>query len=103
MPVVKPNPNLRSTAIQWATLCVVLMVAATWALTRVSAWIVRHDEVWSAMDRAGAGRDHMIAELDHFAGVFRVPEAMAVAGLLNLVWLYRVLPPPADRSEEEPR
>ena len=74
-----------------ATLAVSALVAVTWALTRVSAWIVFHDEVWAQMDKEGAGLEHSIAESFLVARNFYIPEVEAVLGVVFLFLLWRAL------------
>jgi hypothetical protein len=75
-----------------ATLAVSCLVVVTWALTRVSAWIVFHDPVWGQMDKEGASVEHGIAEAFLVARDLYIPMVEAVVGLLFLVLLWRALP-----------
>lgn len=77
-----------------ASLAVVSLVAVTWALIRVSAWIVHHDEVWGRMDREGAGREHWIAEWFNVAGALYLPVIEAAVGAVFLFFLWRALSAP---------
>jgi len=68
------------------------LVAVTWALTRVSAWIVFHDPVWGQMDAEGARFEHEIAETFLVVRDFHIPELEAVIGAVFLFLLWRALP-----------
>ncbi len=83
-----------------ATLVVTSLVAVTWALTRVSAWIVFHDPVWGQMDKEGAGLEHGIAEAFLVARDFNIPAVEAVAGTVFLVSLWRALPGEQNRTQQ---
>jgi hypothetical protein len=74
-----------------ATLAVGSLVAVTWALTRVSAWIVFHDPVWGQMDKEGAELEHGIAEAFLVARDFYIPAFEGIVGLVFLVLLWREL------------
>ena len=74
-----------------ATLAVVSLVSVTWALTRVSAWIVFHDHVWAEMDKEGARIEHEIAESFLIARSVYIPAVEAVVGLVFLFLLWRAL------------
>ena len=74
-----------------ATLCVVSLVCVTWALTRVSSWIVFHDHVWGEMDAGGAKLEHSIAEWFHVARGLYIPAVEAVVGGVFLFLLWRTL------------
>lgn len=67
------------------------LIGMTWALTRVSAWIVFHDEVWERMDREGARMEHDLAEMFHIAGWLHIVAIEAVVGVIFLVLLWRTL------------
>ncbi len=75
-----------------ATLAVGALVFVTWALTKVSSWIVHHDEVWGKMDKEGAGLEHSIAENFNIAGFLYLPAIEAVIGTVFLALLWRALP-----------
>jgi len=83
------------------TLGVICLVALTWALTRICAWIVFHDPVWDKMDREGALTEHMIAEVVLVARDFYVPAIEAVLGcaFLVLLWRFLFLKGAAERTE----
>ena len=83
-----------------ATLEVTSLVAVTWALTRVSAWIVFHDPVWGQMDKEGAGLEHGIAEAFLVARDFYIPAVEAIVGLVLLVLLWRSLPGAQNRTQQ---
>ncbi|MES2658306.1 MAG: hypothetical protein V4689_06790 [Verrucomicrobiota bacterium] len=72
-----------------ATLAVSSLVVVTWALTRISSWIVPHDEVWGKMDREGAELEHYIAEAFHAAR--QLPTIEAIVGVVFLFLLWRAL------------
>ena len=74
-----------------ATLAVTSLVGVTWALARLSAWVVFHDAVWGQMDREGAWLEHDIAESFLVARDFCVPAFEAGLGILFLVLLWRAL------------
>jgi hypothetical protein len=82
-----------------AAFVVTSLVAVTWALTRISAWVVFHDSVWGQMDKEGAKLEHGIAEAFLVTRDFYIPAVEAVVGLLFLVLLWRVLPVQSRRSE----
>jgi len=83
-----------------ATLAMTSLVAVTWALTRVSAWIVFHDPVWGQMDREGARVEHGVAEAFLVARDFYIPAVEAVLGVIFLILLWRALPGQAGRPQE---
>ena len=83
---------MKSVIMVLASLAVVLLVVVTWALARVSAWIIFHDPVWGQMDKEGAGLEHAIAEFGFEARDFYIPAVMAVVGIGFLVVLWRALP-----------
>ncbi len=74
-----------------ASVAVSCLVLVTWALTRVSAWIVLHDPVWDQMDREGAVTEHMIAECFLVARDFYIPAIEAVVGCAFIFLLWRML------------
>ena len=67
------------------------LVVVTWALTRVSAWIVSHDAVWGQMDKEGAELEHGIAEAFFVARDFYIPAVEAIVGVVFLFLLWRAL------------
>ena len=83
-----------------ATLAVSSLVAVTWALTRVSAWIVFHDPVWGQMDREGARVEHEVAEAFLVARDCYIPAIEAVLGIVFLVLLWRALPGQTSRTQQ---
>ena len=74
-----------------AVAAVTALVAVTWAMTRVSAWIVFHDPVWGQMDKEGARLEHELAESFLVAREFYVPAIEASLGILFLGLLWRAL------------
>ena len=74
-----------------ATLAVTTLVVVTWALTRVSSWIVFHDRVWGQMDSEGAMLEHHIAEMFHVARGLYIPAVEVVVGIVFLFRLWRAL------------
>ena len=85
-----------------ASVCVVSLIVVTWALTRLSAWIVYHDSVWEKMDAEGARCEHGIAEVFLIAGGLHLPAVEAVVGGVFLLMLWRALsrPPGASSSSK---
>jgi hypothetical protein len=75
-----------------ASTAVISLVAVTWSLTRLSAWIVFHDPVWDQMDKEGAGLEHGIAEAFLVARDFYVPAIEAFVGIVFIFLLWRALP-----------
>jgi hypothetical protein len=57
----------------------------TWAMVRLSSWIVGHDEVWAKMDAEGKKTEHMLAAGFHALGGLLV-WGVGVFGLV-LLWL----------------
>lgn len=80
-----------------ATLLIITLVTITWALTRVSAWIVLHDPVWNRMDKEGANVEHLIAEAFMAARNMYLPAFTAAIGFIFLVLLWRKL---SDQSKK---
>ena len=77
-----------------ASFATVSLIFVTWAMTRVSVWIVGHDPVWAQMDREGAGLEHALAEAFLQAGVdgfIYIVEGICGIAFLWLLWhtLYR--------------
>jgi hypothetical protein len=70
---------------------VAALVGVTWAMTRVSAWIVFHDPVWGQMDKEGASLEHGLAEAFLVARDLYIPAIEAAVGILFLALLWRVL------------
>jgi hypothetical protein len=72
----------------------VSLIFTTWAMTRVSAWIVYHDPVWIQMSQEGATLEHGLAEaffgVGH-GGFLVIIEAVCGIAFLVLLWhtLYR--------------
>ncbi len=91
--------NMKTLIMALAALALSSLVAVTWALTRVSAWIVFHDPVWGQMDREGARLEHAVAEVFLVARDFQIPIVEAVLGVFFLIVLWRVLPPEASRAK----
>jgi hypothetical protein len=83
-----------------ATLAVTCLVGVTWALTRVSAWIVFHDPVWGQMDREGARVEHGVAEAFLVARDFYIPAIEAAVGIVFLVLLWRALPGHSSQTQQ---
>ena len=75
-----------------ALAAVISLVAVTYSLTRVSAWIVFHDPVWGQMDKEGADFEHAVAEVFLAARDFYIPAIEAVVGVVFLILLWRALP-----------
>ena len=88
---MKPLRDMKQLIMTLAVLAVVSLVYVTWALTRVSAWIVFHDHVWAEMDREGAKLEHNIAESFLVARGVYIPFVETVVGLLFLFLLWRAL------------
>ena len=86
---------------QLATLAVGALVFVTWALTRVSTWIVSHDPVWGQMDKEGAVLEHHIAENFHIARFVCLPAIEAVFGIVLLALLWRALPRKMNRKHND--
>ena len=83
------KPSMNHLIMFLATLAVSSLVVVTWALTRVSAWIVGHDEVWGKMDHEGATLEHYIAEA--FLSERHLPTIEAIVGGVFLFLLWRAL------------
>ena len=86
-----PSRDMKQIIMILAALAVGSLVIVTWALTRVSAWIVFHDPVWAQMDREGAKLEHSIAEAFLVARSFYIPAVEAVVGVVFLLLLWRAL------------
>ena len=69
-----------------ATLATGSLIFVSWALMRVSAWIVFHDEVSAQMDREGAMFEHYLAEVFLQAGFLITLEVICGAIFLGLLW-----------------
>ena len=74
-----------------AASAVAALVLVTWAMTRVSAWIVFHDPVWGQMDKEGARLEHELAEAFLVARNVYLPAIEACLGVLFLALLWRQL------------
>jgi hypothetical protein len=77
------------------------LLFSTWALGRISAWIVYHDAIWIQMNKEGAGLEHILAEGFFTAnghGVLVIVELLCGLGFLGLLWhvLFRLKPLPKD-------
>ena len=76
-----------------AAIAVVSLLFVTWAMSRVSAWIVYHDPVWMQMEKEGAGLEHLLAEgfLAMKDWLFFAIELICCVTFLGLLWhtLYR--------------
>lgn len=76
-----------------AITAVLSLLVVTWAMSRVSAWVVYHDPVWMEMAREGAWLEHALVEIFLIAKdrVFIGLELVAGATFLGLLWhvLYR--------------
>jgi hypothetical protein len=83
------KPGMNHLIMLLASLAVGSLVAVTWALTRVSAWIVGHDEVWGKMDNEGAKLEHYITEA--FLSERYLPTIEAIVGGVFLFLLWRAL------------
>jgi heme/copper-type cytochrome/quinol oxidase subunit 2 len=81
-----------------AALCVASLVTVTWALVRLSVWIVAHDSVWAEMDAKGASLEHQIAEWFLVAGLVYIPAVEFVIGGVFLFLLWRALSKPKETS-----
>jgi hypothetical protein len=66
-----------------AATAVAALVGVTWAMTRVSAWIVFHDPVWGQMEKEGATLEHGLAEA---CTVEVVVHRGGKHGWLSMVW-----------------
>ena len=62
MPLYFPRSQKKVVVMLLATIAVVSLLFVTWAMSRVSAWIVYHDAVWMQMEQEGAGLEHLLAE-----------------------------------------
>ena len=89
---MKTSRDMKLLIMLLASAAVISLVAVTWSLTRVSAWVVFHDPVWDQMDKEGAGLEHGIAEAFLVARDFYIPAIEAVVGVVFLVLLWRALP-----------
>jgi hypothetical protein len=69
-----------------ATLAINSLIFVSWAMMRVSAWVVYHDEVWAQMDREGAMFEHYLAEAFLQADFLITLEVICGAGFLGLLW-----------------
>jgi len=83
-----------------------LLVASTWALGKISAWIVFHDPVWAQMDKEGARLEHEIAETFLVGRDFHLPAVEVVLGAVFLIFLWKLLfrqntPGPGIQQEVE--
>ena len=72
----------------------VSLIFTTWAMTRVSAWIVYHDPVWIQMSQEEATLEHGLAEVFFgvgHGGFLVIIEAFCGIAFLVLLWhtLYR--------------
>lgn len=83
------KPGMNHLIMFLAALAVSSLVGVTWALARVSAWIVSHDEVWGKMDNEGAELEHYIAEAFHAER--HLPTIEAIVGGVFLFLLWRAL------------
>jgi len=88
---MKSSCDTKQLIMTMAALAVTSLVYVTWALTRISAWIVYHDHVWAEMDREGAKLEHKIAESFLIAHNVYIPAVEAVVGLVFLILLWRAL------------
>jgi hypothetical protein len=84
--------NMKPVIMVLAAVATSSLVYVTWALTRVSAWIVFHDPVWGQMDAEGARLEHEIAETFLVVRDLHIPEMEAVIGAVFLFLLWRALP-----------
>jgi len=104
MPLYFPRSQKKLVVMILATAGVLSLVITTWAMARVSAWIVGHDSVGMQMDKEGASLEHALAEIFllakdwYFFGI----ELLACAIFLGLLWhtLYRD-EPNGDSSKGE--
>jgi hypothetical protein len=65
------------------------LLFVTWALGRISAWIVYHDSVWVQMNKEGAALEHILAETFFAAdarGILLVIEGICIVTFLVLLW-----------------
>ena len=67
------------------------LVAVTWALTRLSAWVSTEDIVRGQMNRRGADVESWIADLFLGAQTVYLPVIEAVTGVVFLFLLWRTL------------
>jgi hypothetical protein len=65
------------------------LLFVTWAMMRVSAWIVFHDSVWQQMDHEGASLEHYLAEAFLQARSVYVLPMEAFCGVVFLVLVWR--------------
>jgi hypothetical protein len=94
-----PSREMKHLIMVLATLAIISLVVVTWALTRVSAWIVFHDPVWAQMDREGAELEHGISEAFLVARSFYIPAVEAIVGVVFLFLLWRALSARPKASE----
>lgn len=93
MPLYFPRSQKKIVVMILATVAVLSLIFVTWAMSRVSAWIVYHDPVWMQMEKEGAGLEHLLAEAFLAAKdwLFFTIELICCATFLGLLWhtLYR--------------
>ncbi len=103
MPLYFPRSQKKLVVMLLAAIAVFSLLFVTWAMSRVSAWIVYHDPVWMQMEKEGAGLEHLLAEgfLAAKDWLFFTVELICCATFLGLLWytLYRD-EPKADSSKD---
>lgn len=78
-----------------ATAIVITLLFSTWAMLRLSSWIVSHDAVWIQMNKEGSSLEHLLAEAFFTVGshgLLLVVESLVGMFFLALLWnsLFRV-------------
>jgi hypothetical protein len=88
MPFYFPRSQKKVVVMILAVIAVLSLLGVTWAMSRVSAWIVYHDPVWAQMDREGAVLEHALAECFLVAKdwLFLGIELLVCVTFLGLLW-----------------
>jgi hypothetical protein len=88
MPFHLPRSQKKLLVMILAVIAVLSLLGVTWAMSRVSAWVVYHDPVWAQMDREGAVLEHALAEcfLVTKGWLFFGIELLVCAAFLGLLW-----------------
>jgi hypothetical protein len=82
----------KSLALLLSSITVGSLIFATWAMMRISKWIVFHDPVWGQMDKEGATIEHTLAEVFFQAQGLYVLPVMIILGVLWLWFLWARFP-----------
>ena len=72
-----------------ASAIVITLLFSTWAMLRVSSWIVSHDAIWIQMNKDGSGLEHLLAEAFFTVGshgLLLIVESLVGMGFLGLLW-----------------